>query len=57
MIKSVTIKISSYSRDADEILSLIKSHLWGDISNSAFEIEEITREVESNEQPIRGFTK
>ncbi|AGR46614.1 hypothetical protein vBBak6_061 [Bacillus phage v_B-Bak6] len=46
MNNSITIKISSNSRDASEILSLIKSHLWGDISNSSFEIEEITREVE-----------
>lgn len=48
-METVTIKISSNSRDADEIVSLIKSHLWGDISNSGFEIEEITREVEPNE--------
>lgn len=45
MTESITIKITSSSRDASEILSLIKSHLWGDISNSAFEIEEVTREV------------
>lgn len=48
-MESITIKISSASRDASEILSLVKSHLWGDISNSAFEIEEITREVVSDE--------
>lgn len=48
-MESITIKISSNSRDASEILSLVKSHLWGDISNSAFEIEEITREVEKDE--------
>jgi hypothetical protein len=48
-MNSITIKISSNSRDASEILSLIKSHLWGDISTTGFEIEEVTREVEPNE--------